>query len=80
MTSDEFWAVGGSGRRYSREFVLNTLESRVRESEEDRWQTRDFHCLQIAQDNFLLTYALLQGTRLTRRRMTASGDIEIAAA
>ena len=67
MTSDEFWEVGASGRRYSREFVLNTLESRVREPDEDRWQTRDFHCLQIAQDNFLLTYTLLQGTRLTRR-------------
>jgi hypothetical protein len=67
MTSDEFWEVGASGRRYSREFVLNAIESRVREPDEDRWQTRDFHCLQIAQDNFLLTYTLLQGTRLTRR-------------
>ena len=67
MISDEFWEVGASGRRYSREFVLNTLESRAREPDEDRWHTRDFHCLQIAQDNFLLTYTLLQGTRLTRR-------------
>jgi len=67
MTSDEFWEVGASGRRYSREFVLNTLESRVGEPDEDCWQTGDFHCLQIAQDNFLLTYTLLQGTRLTRR-------------
>jgi hypothetical protein len=27
MTASEFWQVGASGRRYSREFVLDELES-----------------------------------------------------
>lgn len=67
MTTDEFWEVGASGRRYSREFVLNTLASRIPQGEEAKWEARDFHCLQIAPDNFLLTYTLLQGARVTRR-------------
>jgi hypothetical protein len=67
MTADEFWEVGASGRRYSREFVLNTLDSRVADPSEDQWQTHDFHCLEISQDNFLLTYTLSQGNRQTRR-------------
>ena len=37
MTSDEFWKVGASGRRYSKEFVLNAIESTAREPDEDRW-------------------------------------------
>lgn len=28
MTADEFWEVGASGRRYSREYVLDELERR----------------------------------------------------
>lgn len=67
MTTDEFWEVGASGRRYSREFVLNRLASRIPQDDEATWETRDFHCLQIAPDNFLLTYTLLQGARVTRR-------------
>jgi hypothetical protein len=29
MTDPEFWEVGASGRRYSREFILQTLDERV---------------------------------------------------
>lgn len=67
MMDHEFWEVGASGRRYSREFVLDTLANRTRSPEEDSWVTSDFHCKQIAPDNFLLTYTLAQGSRLTRR-------------
>ena len=77
MTEPEFWEVGASGRRYSREYVLDELEKRNAEQAEDAWQTRDFHCLEIAADNYLLTYTLIQGTRVTRRstiwRRTARG-------
>ena len=62
-----FWEVGASGRRYSREYVLDILESRFENQSEDRWETRDFHCLEIAPDNYLVTYTLLQGDRVTRR-------------
>ena len=67
MTEPAFWEVGASGRRYSREYVLDELEKRNVEHPEDARQTRDFHCLEIAVDNYLLTYTLIQGARVTRR-------------
>ncbi len=76
MMAPEFWEVGASGRRYSREFILNMLEEGHGHPTDGNWKTSDFHCLEIAPDNYLLTYTLLQGTRLTRRatiwRRTAS--------
>jgi hypothetical protein len=77
MTDDSFWEVGASGRRYSREFVLDTLAGRFPQPDESSWITDEFHCLQIAADNFLLTYTLHQGLRVTRRatiwRRTTAG-------
>jgi hypothetical protein len=67
MTEPDFWEVGASGRRYSREYVLDELEKRHATPHEDIWETRDFHCAEIAPDNYLVTYTLLQGGRLTRR-------------
>jgi len=67
MTEREFWEVGASGRRYSRQYVLDTLEQRYKNPGQDVWETRDFHCLELARDNYLLTYTLLQGERVTRR-------------
>ncbi len=68
MTADDFWEVGASGRRYSRAFVLETLEQRFAAPHADVWETSDFHCRRLAPDVFLLTYMLLQdGTRQTRR-------------
>jgi hypothetical protein len=77
MTEPDFWEVGASGRRYSRQYVLDVLEERYRQPVEDDWQTSDFHCREIAADNYLLTYTLQQGARTTRRatlwRHTAQG-------
>ena len=67
MTDPDFWEVGASGRRYSREFVLDTLAKRAPDPEESRWLTRDFQCREIAADNYLITYTLHQGARVTRR-------------
>jgi hypothetical protein len=67
MTELEFWEVGASGRRYSRAYVFEILEERHRNPGPDPWQTRDFHCLELAPDNYLLTYTLVQGERVTRR-------------
>lgn len=77
LTEPTFWEVGASGRRYSREYVLDVLEQRRQNPVEEHWETRDFHCQEIAPDNYLLTYTLLQGERITRRatiwRRTDSG-------
>jgi hypothetical protein len=67
MTAPCFWEVGASGRRYSRKFVIDTLEARYKEAFEDTWEIEDFRCLEIAADNYLATYTLIQGERVTRR-------------
>jgi hypothetical protein len=77
MTDPEFWEVGASGRRYSRELVLETLENRQPDPDESQWLTRDFQCRKIAADNYLITYTLIQGPRVSRRatlwRRSAAG-------
>jgi hypothetical protein len=68
MTVPDFREVGASGRCYSREFVLDTLEERHRQPVTDVWEATDFHCRELARNVYLLTYTLLQdGTRKTRR-------------
>jgi hypothetical protein len=67
MTAEDFREVGASGRRYSRAYVLETLEARQENTVEDEWQASEFHCRELATDLYLLTYTLLQGERLTRR-------------
>jgi hypothetical protein len=67
MTTDDFWEVGASGRRYSKEYLLDTLMQRQVEAQKDHWEATDFFCQLIAPDNYLLTYTLRQNARLTRR-------------
>jgi hypothetical protein len=67
MTDPAFWEVGASGQRYSREYVLDTLEKRAQNPVEETWETQDFQCLELGAKTYLLTYKLIQGERLTRR-------------
>jgi hypothetical protein len=68
MTVPDFWEVGASGQRYSREVVLDELEGRFAKVHADVWETSDSRCQRLADDVYLLTYTLLQdGVRLTRR-------------
>jgi hypothetical protein len=63
-----FWEVGASGSCYSRSYVTEHLLARYSKPYEDIWEASDFHCLEIAKDNYLLTYTLIQNnTRVTRR-------------
>jgi hypothetical protein len=67
-TTADFWEVGASGRRYSREDVLTELERRQQAQTTDVWEAAGFHCRELAKDVYLLTYTLLQyNERLTRR-------------
>jgi hypothetical protein len=67
-TAPDFWEVGASGRRYSREFILNM---RRREALVDAdaagWKASGFGLRQLGPDCFLLTYTLDQAGRLSRR-------------
>ncbi len=68
MTAADFWEVGASGRRYSRDYVLDTLEKRHAGPHSDVWEAAEFHCRRLAADVYLLTYTLIQdNVRKTRR-------------
>jgi hypothetical protein len=77
VTDADYWEVGASGNRYSREYVLDELERCGHIEIDHTWETRDFWCREIAPDNYLLTYTLAQGDRITRRstiwRRTSQG-------
>jgi hypothetical protein len=66
-TAPDFWEVGASGRRYSREYVIRVLLERYAAGGEDPWETSEFHCRAVGPDTYLLTYTLRQGDRVTRR-------------
>jgi len=68
MAAEDYWETGASGRRYSRQAVLDGLVERFSAPHDDVWETRDFHCRRLSEDTYLLTYTLLQDhQRLTRR-------------
>ena len=67
LMAPSFWEVSASGRRFSRQFILDTLEKRYQCPTEDVWEVGDFHCFEIAANNYLATYTLIQDERVTRR-------------
>ncbi len=67
MTAQEFWETGASGRRYGRQYAIDNLVERYAVPQEDDWETDDFYCQEIAPENYLLTYTLRQGPRVTQR-------------
>lgn len=70
MMAADFWEVGASGNRYSRQFALEELERRQAAPQEDIWETSDFLCRALAPDVYLLTYTLLQQRIRRTRRCT----------
>jgi hypothetical protein len=67
-TAPDYWEVGASGRRYSREFILQMLaDSPPVDATTARWRASGHGLRQLGADTFLLTYSLRQGERLTRR-------------
>ncbi len=67
MTAPTFWEVGASGRRYSRAFVLDLLEERYQTPSETTWELDDFHCQELGENNYLVTYTLHDPEHVTRR-------------
>src|SRR5258708_3928927 len=70
MTAPDYWEVGASGRRYSRDYVRGTLEKRYASPFTDVWETAGFHCRELAADLYLLTYTPIQGKKRKTRRCT----------
>lgn len=67
LLAPDFWEVGASGQRYSREFVLDTLEKRQLQPFEEAWEASEHRLQEIAPMHYLLTYTLRQPTRVSRR-------------
>jgi hypothetical protein len=71
QTAPDYWEIGASGRRYSRDDVWRVLARRHAAGEvnwpEEGWAASDFQVRELAADTYLLTYTLRQPTRLTRR-------------
>ncbi len=67
LVAPEFWEVGASGNRYSRDFALKVLTERQEPPDAAAWRTDDWHVMEAGQHNYLLTYTLFQPGRVTRR-------------
>lgn len=68
MTAPDFWEVGASGKRYSREFILEEFSKRPPvQADEAGWKCSDFGVRRLGPDTHLLTYMLDQAGRPTRR-------------
>ncbi|HEY1499013.1 MAG TPA: DUF4440 domain-containing protein [Acidobacteriaceae bacterium] len=64
----EYWEVGASGRRYSRTFILRTLEETPPvDAAMAGWRCWDFGLRRMGAETYLLTYTLDQEGRETRR-------------
>jgi hypothetical protein len=70
MMHADFWEIGASGRRYSREYVLAVLEKRHQLPHKDVWETSEFHCQCLSPNIYLLTYTLIQNNIRKTRRST----------
>ncbi len=70
MMHIDFWEIGASGCRYSREYVLAELETRHQHPRKDEWETSEFYCRPLAPDLYLLTYTLIQDKIRKTRRST----------
>jgi hypothetical protein len=71
MTAPTYWEVGASGRRYTRDYILQTLaDTPPIDAAKAGWQVIDPQCRRLGPENsdtYLLTYTLHQAERRTRR-------------
>ena len=67
-TAPDFWEVGASGRRYSRDFVLSLRrDGKLEDADDAGWKATEFGLRRLGPECFLLTYTLNQASRITRR-------------
>ncbi|MFT3899397.1 MAG: DUF4440 domain-containing protein [Gordonia sp. (in: high G+C Gram-positive bacteria)] len=68
QTAADFVEIGASGRVYDREYVWSVLAERFAADQPDETgPATDFAVRELSPDTYLLTYALIQGLRHTRR-------------
>lgn len=67
LVTGDFWEIGASGRTYSRDYVLDTLQERSWRGQPQPFEPSRFVLQRLGGDVYLLSYDLLQGDRKTRR-------------
>ena len=68
MMDENFWEVGASGKRYNKKIVLKVLLERAGNPNKEKWNVKDFECIELSESIFLVTYKLTQDDgRVTRR-------------
>ena len=69
LTAPDFFEIGASGRIYTRDHVLETLETRYTDPSyiDDPWETSDFTLRQLSPETYLITYTLIQHLTTHRR-------------
>ena len=77
VMAPDYWEVGASGRRYSRDSILRTLEqSPPVDATAAGWECSDYGLRRLGPDTYLFTYTLRQAERLTRRATIWRGNAE----
>lgn len=77
LMCEEFCEVGASGTVYTKQDVIETLLERYNDAEyQDIWETKDFELNKIAENNYLLTYVLIQNKKRVTRRSTIWRKVE----
>jgi hypothetical protein len=70
QTSQDFWEVGASGKKYSRQLIIDTVVERFETNTEPDtagWEITDAHCQELGYNIYAFTYLLNQDGRLSRR-------------
>ncbi|MEO6815821.1 MAG: DUF4440 domain-containing protein [Edaphobacter sp.] len=68
VMAPDYWEVGASGRRYSRDFILRWMsDAPPIDAASAGWQSSGHALRRLSPDTYLLTYTLRQAERLTRR-------------
>jgi hypothetical protein len=68
VMAPDYWEVGASGQRYSRELILRLLEEKPPvDAAGAGWECCDFRLRRLGAETYLLTYTLDQEGRVTRR-------------
>lgn len=76
LMAPTYWEIGASGRRYSRNFILQHLATNPPvDAGAAGWRTTDFACQPLGPATYLLTYTLTQPSCLEPARLTRRATI-----
>ena len=67
LVAPQFWEVGASGRRYTRDHALQVLRERAALPPPEAWHMTNLFVETAGPEHYLLTYTLHQPERTTRR-------------